>query len=775
MDLIRDSWNHSRSSQEFISLLEGQNSSLNVQDIILSLLTICSRLENSPTIFYDYLKEVALKYPQVFIEILLTKNNEYSTGFAKLIEYSGRLFFDIFPVIESKEIGSCIFKILKIITEDISPNESSKIICKITEDNKFSMLVSMSRLFFDDEIIQLRPKIDKFLDFDVDIPLFKKSVFSDVDDKNLLFQHHNLNMLIFPYIALHSNFDSFLRFFSMKSFLTIYLRLINEFLNNQTIVGAYLLEKSLIDPKGGLNSVLSFIRLNESKKSQDESYFNSTDRNYSDIHDVSFSDYHFNTDNSYISDSYVLDSLTIERILTSTVTSQLPSNELIHSIYNHPSTILNFDESLIYLVHMNSISQFLSLVPLLSEIPNDIILYLAIHGQLVNFLYKLSILCEQIENEKTFEPVWYLLLYYVELCWSHGSLTIKNMINELLIRVSPFMKYYLLAMLNKAPPELEAKPTSPATPFLKSVRLLGQLMADNSITIIKKISSKASTTTTYVWPSIIISLLCSPKPEYKILSVYTIPHYPILDILFEYLMKIIEENPVNYLISLISSPNYDLLLKHKPENIVDLNKILKVQIEHLDNSVQLTQQELSEIICCWRAWTTSFGLTEFLENIINIIISVSIRQTIPSDSIKLFEVIAYILSIVSDFKNQEIEQLITKALSIVSNSINSSHYAIGMSRFCLSLICLAEEGTIFFHKIFEFARKTISNQIENNRIITIFAFDFIRTSLFTPCLQEFIIKYPVDYILEFNDSSTAIDYFIVKTKLTKQQNNFDAF
>ncbi|OHT01719.1 hypothetical protein TRFO_31328 [Tritrichomonas foetus] len=741
MEYVRNCWNAACSPENFVDALFQRNDDDFTKSVISSLLDLTAN--STIPQFLQYLGALLKYKPNLFRIILNDDQNDYGLGFIRFINYIGCNFLNIFDIDCSIENAKCVLKILTYCLT-LSPEKICvDALLTLCEDQKFPLLISSSRVFYEQEIHKLRPAFRERVPHEsvpFSISLLHKAVFNDNIAKVSLFQQHDLVPLILSNLLGLSKMSHFPRFLTKNSFVHFFLHVISDFVHNPSLVLAHLVVEILPGfVTGNLKQLIVDLRS------------------------------HLNHGISDLKCTFFIDPDKIEVLLTSKPPNDsIPPEDLLTTVYQYPSTITCFSDRLLNLMQPENLTGFVSLIPQLLNSYYDVIFYLTIQDKFLDFIQKLIYLCEHASKNGNFADLWFLLTYYLHFNWSRGSPYIRHSLSSLTEKTSDDIRYFFTALFTYSDPNFTPSSIdSPSTSFQFTIKLLHRLINDRSLPNLKKVAEQ-SIMCPHFWPSILISCLCHPSHEYRILANYKLSNTPIVNELFFNLMTLINK-PHKSIYLINSFFGYEMHKKLKPNNIDDLNSVIKSQIMSLETVSHITTTEFYHITCSWRAWREIFGLRNFIGTVFQVTNNITKNFKIPADSLAFYENIAFIFTITCDQKMEAINEVLDSTFDFIKESLSEMTAALGLCCFCMDMVCLTEKNwEVLFDRVFDFARTILEEDPQGENMSAVFALGFIRRSLFTPFIQNRITDVHFDYIEKFTDWPTLIDYFVVKSRLKWQ-------
>ena len=228
MEYVRESWNLLRTPENLIESLESRKDSEFNKNVIISLFNLNSKPNVPAPLFLNYLEILFLHYPDIFLEILSSDSSkEFGLGFIRLINQVGSKFINFINFDDQISTAKCIKNILYFLISDTPTEICTNALKKLTTGLKFPALVALSRIYFENEINDLRNSFrEKFFSFNSFFPpslmmsRLKKSIFHDSIVKELHYHQHNFVSLINWNIIVSGN-STFLTQFSTKKSLIL--------------------------------------------------------------------------------------------------------------------------------------------------------------------------------------------------------------------------------------------------------------------------------------------------------------------------------------------------------------------------------------------------------------------------------------------------------------------------------------------------------------------------------------------------------------------------
>ncbi|KAK8884887.1 hypothetical protein M9Y10_044008 [Tritrichomonas musculus] len=780
MEYVRESWNLLRTPENLIESLESRKDSEFNKNVIISLFNLNSKPNVPAPLFLNYLEILFLHYPDIFLEILSSDSSkEFGLGFIRLINQVGSKFINFINFDDQISTAKCIKNILYFLISDTPTEICTNALKKLTTGLKFPALVALSRIYFENEINDLRNSFrEKFFSFNSFFPpslmmsRLKKSIFHDSIVKELHYHQHNFVSLINWNIIVSGNSTFLTQFSTKKSLILMFIRMVSEYVNNPSLSIAFLIFCTF--PKlinENIQQIILYIKKMEKENGTEEE----------EVEDNQF----------------LLQSNIIEQVLTSESFAELRPSELFDNIYLYPKNILTFSEKLFNLVQCDEILSLYEAIPYLMKYSSDVITYLVLQNQLSDFLLKLAKVCENMQNDQGFYKIWFLFLHYVQNSWSLGSFKIKEMVNSILDKVSNETRFFLSALLTYKSPTFDLK-TENVTHFQRSVALLDKMLKSISDKKLEKFNQivEKSQDFPHFWPSIILNCVCQPSIEYvNLATIAKFPNAPIINVLFNHFMTIVshigdKSKSINSnkpeFSNIISYPDYNMMVRFPISDLSELKELLKFHLLEFISSKSLPMYNFNKIACMWRSWITIFGVKKFAGEVIDVLNILTITISVPFDSSIICERLAYMFGSICENEKESgrtragsFSEILDQVFdNFGEERFQNQELATGMSTFCISLISLVDQKEGFdqlFNKAFEFAKLCLnhrrfageSKSTENERfkIASSFAVSFIRKALFIPVMQNVIVEGPFDYLVEIKEWKTLTDFFIVKARL----------
>lgn len=768
MEYVHESWNILRTPQNLIESLGERNDYEFNKSVAIALLNLNSSQEVSTPLFQDYLEILFLNYPDIFIEILSNEScKEFGLGFIRLINKVGLRFIKFLNV-NDETSARCILNILNFsifcTPEDLCMNA----LTKLSSGLKFAALVASTRVYFENQIHDIRKNIqDKFF-YNSYIPptlmmsQFKKSIFSDSITNDSNYQKHKLIFLIIWNIIVTRQNIFLTKYLSKRSLILTFLHIISEYAKNPSLSSAYLLFYTFPDAlKENISQIIEDIK-------------------------------QFENDAEEAEESYpFLKSDVIVKILTTEQFSEPQPSELIKNTLLYPKNITAFADKLIQLATYDNFKLLYAAAPSLIDASTDVIIFLTLQNQLSSFLLKLAQVCENSKNDSEFYQIWFLFLHYVQSSWSQGSKAIRMMVNSFLDKVTDGTRFLLTALITYKKPDFELTLVDHTYYFQRSIILFNKLL-NNSV--LEKFYSiiEISDRCPHFWPSIILYCICKPRAEYiHFLANVKFPKTPIVNALFNHFMfitsKIFDNQSADFLnkpaaINILKFPDYDIMIRYPSTNTCELKTILKEHIMIFITESSISAFEFNRIACFWRSWATTYGIQQFSCDVLDTLNMLTITISSPHDSTIILEKLALMFGcICEDDKENEVtraslfSEILDKVFGILGEvRFKNRDLASGLGSFCVILISLIDKEEDFnslFNKTFEFVQSCLvcyPNENDQYKIYSVFALSFIRRALFTPIFQEKIVEAPCDYLVNIKDWKTITDFFIVKARLNHQ-------
>lgn len=154
------------------------------------------------------------------------------------------------------EIGSefsarCALNVLHLCLD--APFDPSRAVLKLSKSHAFSVLISSARLWFYDEILQIRPRFDEVfpqtgLPPSIPFPdtLLRRAVLLDDLTQEILFTRHEILSAIASNLPMWSFVSKTFSIAHRTTFYHLYLHVASDFIEVPTLLGAYLVTDLLV-------------------------------------------------------------------------------------------------------------------------------------------------------------------------------------------------------------------------------------------------------------------------------------------------------------------------------------------------------------------------------------------------------------------------------------------------------------------------------------------------------------------------------------------------
>lgn len=788
MELIRESWNKSLSPSDFVEICKRTPDDDILESIVKHLLNLCSDEKSTNPLFFQYLVSSFTALGDKYLDVFTNIDEYNKIGIIRLCISNGDQFFIDVPL-GTEHTARPALNLLKVCLTSTPVDLCVSAINKLAENPLFSVLIASARLFFNDEVQQMRPLLnERFPPIDLPpslpfpITLLRRAMLTNDPTEPLLFTRHEIVTAVVSKLNMWSFVTRAFCFVRIDTFLHLYLHVVHDFIANPSLLLAYLtsnLFPRILNHFGdtdvppidqgatefSLSDVTQVFDKIQKESEKSNAFSRPRERENCDF---------FNSldDKEEEEEEEELDELYFIEELITTVPKSISDANIIETVYMYPS----FSSTLIQYMMNKMVPENPSIALIYARqifpVLKDFKWLLCQQGIFFEFISHCLKVIVNITDPEIFTELYFLPLSLLRSAWGVSSRTLRTRLEIYAHSPFGFPQYsYLLSLLfNIQPPtKKDASYTDfgyKVTPLSKCITVLEKLMngSMNLIDILPQLR-----TNQYLWPSVLIWGIHNPSPDLKMLTNETIPNYYIVNFLF-YSMMVGFVKPVRTYLCVAEHVDYDLLIKYRPNTIADINSIILDHLNLLARITPLTTDVLWDIVISWTAWVDIFGIKKFIHAILHHLIWKTMHSFIPKDSKHLFQTVAYIITILCNENSETIGEILSVVCQIAEFELDSMTSAIGLSQFSLILICTANEKWVEkFGKLLEFCIRILNDDLNLRYLKSVYALSAIKIALCTPCLQEKVTNEVFDVIHKLQDWQIMIDFFIVKHSLMSRQ------
>ena len=752
--MLKECWNQKKAPADFSDqLFNGQISEIDRKKIIDDLFTYCGQEEDSSLLFLQYLEIIITKIPEKIAEYYNDPASDHCTAILKLILHCGTSFFEAFSLEEEYSVNFAV-QILIIIIE-----ASSIDALKILSDNViFDVLIAKAKFLFPDSIKNICedfPK-EKFIQvFGPAIPyprtLLCNALYSQNITEPFLLTNHQVIRSILPSISTVNGIQMMLRFTEKKTFYHLYMQIVSDFLLKPSLLNAYFITNLFPRMEPSLGRDLQMDKVSEFNP---ESIIHIIDECAKELKDEDFMNEHSPRENcDFLFSADQLGS--IKRLLT-TMPDEVDPSSIVEQCLEYPALSIRLFEHITIAIAAGDAEQTANYANQILNRHVDFVTLLLQQNKYFDFLTELINLVYSIYDKLQFGSCWILLLTAIRDAWGIGWQKLNDDIYAFITSITnDAMRYFLLILINKEPEETPL-PKVPKTPFLETVHLFqdlfyGEVDLESSI---QKLIGKP-----YYAPSILLYCLRNPQPMMR--QPWTVkPENFQLNNLFFYHLMIKTSSQTNAWTAGIEMPDYELLIQEAPKDISLLNPILARYFDQLI-SLDPDSSLFLDIVCCWRAWAKSFGLSAFVKQLFEQLIWKASRIGVEVDVEAIFQSVSYIMTVLCNNDVGMIEEVLTNVEIFIDDGDKGNTFSEAISRFVVILICGASGNwESLFDAVIEKCINFINEGKSPSKIK--FALSILRMSIGNKLLSKRLGPQVETALRSMSEWQTLVDYFSMK-------------
>jgi hypothetical protein len=249
MQVLRSCWNDQIPACDFPAKLAVSDSS-ELLTVASSLIDLCSSDSDPTPFFLDYLTSLCVSLPDPCMSIFTDPSPSSSRGLLRLLSRSGDTLFNSMDA-GSEFSARCALSALELCLDP--PLDSSHAIVLLCKSHAFSVLIASARLWFYDEILQIRVSFDEAFpqsDLPLSIPfprtLLRRAVLIDDLTQHILFTRHEILSAVVSNLPMWSFVSKTFSMANRVTFYHLYLHVVSDFLEGPTLVGAFLVTNLLV-------------------------------------------------------------------------------------------------------------------------------------------------------------------------------------------------------------------------------------------------------------------------------------------------------------------------------------------------------------------------------------------------------------------------------------------------------------------------------------------------------------------------------------------------
>ncbi|KAH0793627.1 hypothetical protein GPJ56_002460 [Histomonas meleagridis] len=625
----------------------------------------------------------------------------------------------------------------------------------------FAVLIASARMYFYNEIVELRPYFRKIVpvqfDFEASltfpIELIDDAIMlDDFGDPDLFPRHEIISFFVTnTNISLHG-------FISQKVFYKLYLCLVSDFISSQSLQRAFVIT----------NSFVQIIRCN------DRNFLNDTTAVLFSSEDVRnlFQKIKENdciTDEPYSFIGTPEDLNEVEQLLIEIPYTGIDQTNIIQSIYAHPALSSSFIRLIKERMNPDNELQSEHYAKQMLSVYIDLTWFLIEQGTFFTFITHTLEISMGIRDADCFYSVWILPLTLLRYAYGNSSQTIRDQIISYIENYKMEYIYFLKSLLQIDCDDEEIPQTdyTDGTLAMEPAMTLYQLLRNeiNVDDILQNINERI-----YLWVPILIWAFKSEESK-KVNSVKH-PNSPLINFLFHSVM-LKSTNPVRGWRYAMGETDYQIITLFRPENVSAIKQTIFEQFNVLSRPSPIDAGQLAKILTTWRAWATIFSFNELLKVILSQLVWKTVHRLVPREENNLFQSVAYILSIMINEEKDLINVAIDMILDTARNNIVTLISGVGIAGLCLILI-LTFDGPWeeVYKRVLQFCIESLETDELLQQTKTIFSLTFIRKSFIIPRLRSIVTSDEVfDALQKVDDWKAMIDFCISRHQFISDQNN----
>ncbi|OHT06143.1 hypothetical protein TRFO_25932 [Tritrichomonas foetus] len=770
MEFIRESWNNRVTPQDFLKDVQ-QHPKDFIMSVVIGLLDLCGKQYEPNPLFLQYLIHLFFAAPQLCMNTFLDLTKVNSFGLVRLIINCGDTLFN------NLEIGTdfsarCAFNALKICLQHPISDVAISAISKLSESPTFSVLIASARLYFSSEVISLRAHFNQVVpqsDLPPSIPfpmtLLRRAMLESNLSSSILFTVHDIATAVISNIDIWTFVPCSKSFIPPDTFYHLYLHVVSGFIANPTLQLAYMTTNLLV-------RVLK--HMNDSEiQNEDKS---NTRYSRTDVSAL-FSDLRTNSNTKHEMNHHEIencdflgqsdDLAQIEKLFTD-FPSTVDEDHIIDIVYQYPALSSSLVEHIMKNMTAKRPEYAVSYSKQILPIHSDFEWLLLQQGNFIEFINHSLTLATTITEPNQFESIWLLPLTLLRFTWGTTSNSMRAKITEFIDSqpsgVNFFLRHLLQYQIDTNPIEsLGDKLNDKSTPFNESVTVLKELL-NNEINV----SDLDLSHKPYLVPSVLVWANEKAPDNYDCLTSIPNQNSHLINFLFFSAMLSIVK-PVRRWMCAAEEPDMINMLLFKPDNIIEINSLIVDQLGAFCRVTPMTTEQLIRIVASWRAWVEIFGIEKFTKTLLNQLVWKTMHSLVPEDADNLYKSVAYVLAILLSENTDYVDNVLQVISEIVVNEIETMTSAIGLADFALIIICTRKEK---WETSFDWLLKYCFTMLEEDPTLqntkTSFALSVLKTSLYTPRLQEKVTDEAFEILYKIRDWQTMIDFFIVKQSVQEE-------
>ena len=765
MEFIRECWNNRISPELFINQAIQQPRDF-LNNVVSGLLDLCGKQYEPNPLFLDYLVQLFTSNPQLCMSTFSDTSKVNNLGLIRLILHNGDILFNNLEI-RTDFSARCAFNALKICLQHPVTDVAVNAISKLSESPTFSVLIASARLYFNNDVVSIRglfnqivPPIDLPPSIPFPMTLLRRAMMESNLSTSILFTVHDIATAVICNIDIWTFIPCSKSFIPPSMFYHLYLHVVSGFIANPTLQLAYMTTNLLV-------RVLK--HMNDEEVSSEEKA--TTRYSRTDVSSL-FSDLKSNTNSKqemkhrekencdFLGQGD--DLAQIEKLLTE-LPHDVDEDHIIDVVYQYPALSSSLVEHIMKNMTAKKPENAVSYAKQILPIHSDFEWLLIQQGNFIEFVSHSLSVASTITDKIQFETIWLLPLTLLRFTWGTTSnsmrLKIIEFVNSQPSGINYFLRHLLKYQHEKDPIDIN----DTLTPFNECITTLKQLLTGE-----KNVSDLSLVEKPYLIPSVLIWANEKVPDNYECLA--SIPHKNshLLNFMFYTAMLSIVK-PVRSWMCAAEEPDMVSMLTFKPDNIIEINSLVVDQLGTFCRVAPMTTEQLIKIVASWRAWVEIFGIENFTKTLLNQLVWKTMHSLVPEDARNLYKSVAYVLAILISENSNHIENVLKVITSIVENEIETMTSAIGLADFALILICNRKEK---WDDSFDWLLKYCFAMLEEDPTLqntkTSFALSVLKTSLYTPRLQEKVTDEAFEILYKIKDWQMMIDFFIVKQNVQEE-------
>jgi len=672
--MLKQAFNSHMDPDIFVNNVFSKKSNIDPFVIVTEIIDGYAKLKTITPVFILYLQKMILKSPELLKESFEVFKNEQIIGFLHFLKKSIDQLEEFFSY-SNENSPICTFKMLKAVVM----NNDMEFLKIISSMPFFSVIISKFRAENPNELSSIVDPIQSMLPKTENPPclmypesLFLHSLGNSGEPAHFLYTRTESLYPLLLNISTLTGVPSLFLFLNPRTACKLSTILVTEYLSSPSFVLGYT-----------ITSLIPNFLQGSLQKTPSTENISSMLNQFRSMDHVNEQHISYDADNHY----FLFRSTLFDSVFT--IFTSLPErfaiDKVIEQVFQNPTLTYRFIDEYLSLLSTETISQASLVSNQLIKHLYDIIYLLLLQQKFISFIYKLIIFTSNISDRTHFDVFWYLTISLIRITWGFGSKDINTQILNLIKSMENNAITYMLLLIIHEENISYTPPKTAKTPFYECIHVYQKLI-DGSLEVqgvIQRIASRA-----YLWPSLLIYVLNNPS---SYIQSWPKPYQsPINDLYFYHLM-IKVSNPVSPWIAAISNPDIYFSSLYQPYDISEINSSLINQFDSLVGVLPLCHEVISNICIIWNIWSNIFTMQTLTKSIIKQLIWKTAHMSTPVDVNNLFITVAFVLSILANFKGGCYNDILAAIEIIVHDDVENNIAAEALAHFSIAIVISSHE------------------------------------------------------------------------------------